>query len=410
MSREIVIVGGGVAAASVVTAYREEGGDEPVTILSADDRPPYNRPPLSKGFLRGEIEDEADTFVHPESFYEENVVDLRLGAEVDSLDLGSREVVVSGAERVPFGTLVLATGSQPRTLPVPGGDRVGVHTFRRLADAAEIRAQADEARKAVVIGGSFIGCEVAASLRMRGLEVTVVEVGDRLMPALASEEVSVELADLYRERGVELALGDSVEELHGHGKLLAGARLASGRDVEAYLAVVGVGVRPSVELAEAAGLRVDDGILVDERFLTSADGVYAVGDVARFPDPVTGRSRRIEHWSNAHAHGLHAGRVLAGSRAAYDEVAVFFTQLFDVKLQVIGDADGGVDDVVLIGSIADRRLLGFYLRDGHVVGAVLTGQGADVVERVKEVVRERPEADDREALLSDARWRTAVVT
>jgi NADPH-dependent 2,4-dienoyl-CoA reductase/sulfur reductase-like enzyme len=273
-----------------------------------------------------------------------------------------------------------------------------------------VREEAAEARKALVIGGSFIGCEVAASLRMRGLEVTVVEVGERLMPALHSDELSAQLADLYREHGVELVLGDSVDELQGHGRLLSGARLASGRDVEAYLAVVGVGVQPNVELATSTAIEVDDGIVVDALFRASVDDVYAIGDVARFTDPVSGRSRRIEHWSNAHAHGAHLGRVLAGSRDPYDEVAVFFTQLFDMKLQVVGDPDAGVDETVLVGTVPERRLLGFYLRDGRVVGAVLTGQAADVVERVKEIVRERPEAEDHEALLSDPRLRTAVLT
>ena len=167
-------------------------------------------------------------------------------------------------------------------------------------------------------------------------------------------------------------------------------------------------MEPNVDLVEGTGAETDDGIVVDERFRTSVDRVYAVGDVARFPDPLAGRPRRIEHWSNAHAQGAHLGRLLAGSRAPYDEVAVFFTQLFDVKLQVLGDLDGGVDETVMLGSVAERRVLGFYLRGGHVVGAVLTGQATDVVERVKEVVRERPEADDPEALLTDPRWRTAV--
>ena len=288
MDNGIVIVGGGLAAASLAVAYREEGGDELVTIVSSDDRPPYNRPPLSKGFLRGEIEDEQQTFVQPLEFYDDNVIDLRLGVEVTSLDVGSREVTLSDGQRVPYGTLVLATGARPRTLPVPGADRVGVHTYRTLADATAVRAEAAEARKAVVVGGSFIGSEVAASLRLRGLDVTVVEMGERLMPALSSDELSTQLADLYREHGVELVLGDSIEELHGHGKLLAGARLASGQDVEAYLAVVGVGVQPNVDLVEGTGAEIDNGIVVDERFRTSVDGVYAVGDVARFPDPVAG--------------------------------------------------------------------------------------------------------------------------
>ena len=299
------------------------------------------------------------------------MIELRLQTEVTSLDLEAKEVELADGGRVPYEQLVLATGARPRTLSLPGIDRAGVHLFRRLADAAAVREEADEARKAVVVGGSFIGCEVAASLRLRGLDVTVVTVGDRLMPALASEELSTQLADLYREHGVELALGDSVQELHGHGRLLAGARLESGREVEAYLAVVGVGVEPNVELLEGTQVAVDNGIVVDELFRTTVDDVYAVGDVARFTDPVSHRPRRIEHWSNAHAQGGHLGRVLAGSKVPYGEVAVFFTQLFDVKLQVLGDLDGGVDETLIVGSITERRLLGFYLRGGHVVGAVL---------------------------------------
>ena len=321
MENGIVIIGGGLAAASLATAYREEGGDELITILSSDDRPPYNRPPLSKGFLRGDIEDEEQIYVQPREWYDDNVIELRLEVEVTAADLEAREVRLGDGEKVPFGRLVVAAGAHPRTLPVPGADRVGVHTYRTLADATAVRDEAVEARKAVVVGGSFIGSEVAASLRLRGLDVTVVERGERLMPALSSDELSAQLADLYREQGVELALGDSIEELHGHGRLLAGARLASGLDVEAYLAVVGVGVQPNVDLLEGTVAEIDNGIVVDDRFRTSADDVYAIGDVARFPDPVAGHTRRIEHWSNAHAQGAHLGRVLAGADAPYDVVA-----------------------------------------------------------------------------------------
>src|SRR5262245_14735614 len=269
----IVIVGGGLAAGTLAGAYRQAGGDELVTILSSDDRPPYNRPPLSKGLLRGDIEDESQTFVHQPEFYEENVIDVRLGIEVTGVDTAAHEVATSDGERLRYDRLVIATGTRPRMLPVPGADRVGVHTYRTLGDATTVRDEAAEAHKAIVIGGSFIGAEVAASLRMRGLDVTVVELGDRLMPALSSEELSGQLAGFYREQGVELALGDSVEELHGHGKLLSGARLASGRDVEAYLAVVGVGVQPNVELLEGTPIEIDNGVIVDDRLRTSVEDV-----------------------------------------------------------------------------------------------------------------------------------------
>jgi NADPH-dependent 2,4-dienoyl-CoA reductase/sulfur reductase-like enzyme len=398
----IVIVGGGLAAGSLVGSYREAGGAEPVAVVSSDDRPPYNRPPLSKGFLRGDIADEERTYVHPASFYAEHGVELRLGETVTGIDTAGRSIAVGGGERLGYGRLVIATGARPRRLPVPGADLAGVHAYRTLADATAVREAARRARAALVVGGSFIGSEVAASLRMLGLEVTIVEMGERLMPALASEELSHQLAAVYRERGVDVRLGDSVAELHGDGDGVAGARLSSGADVTADLVVVGVGVTPSTEVLEGTGIEVDDGVVVDEGFRTSADGVYAVGDVARFPDRVVGRPRRIEHWTSANAQGAHLGRLLAGGGAPYDELAVFFTQLFDLKLQVLGDPDGGVDDVVLGGGIAAGRLLGLYVRDGRVVGAVVTGQPEDTVERLKAIVRERPELDVAEELLTEA--------
>ncbi|HEY7380324.1 MAG TPA: FAD/NAD(P)-binding oxidoreductase [Gaiella sp.] len=408
MTDTIVVVGGGLAAASLAVSYREAGGEEVVTILSADDRPPYNRPPLSKGFLRGEMEDEADAYVQPARFYDDNVIELRLETEVRAVDTGAHEIELAGGERVPYGTLVIASGATPRSLPLPGMDLVGLHTYRTLADATAVREAAAEARKALVVGGSFIGSEVAASLRMRGLEVALVEMGERLMPALGSAELSEQLAALYREQGVHLLLGDALEELHSNGRLLTGARTAQGHEVEAYLGVVGVGVEPNVSFLDPEQLKLDNGVVVDERFRSSADDVYAIGDVAQFPDPVFGRPRRIEHWSNANAQGSHLGRQLAGAREPWDEISVFFTQLFDVKLQVLGDVDGGVDDVLLLGSIDEGRLAGFHRRDGKVVGAVLHGQSADVVEQAKTILREQPEADDAEALLADPRFRPAT--
>jgi NADPH-dependent 2,4-dienoyl-CoA reductase/sulfur reductase-like enzyme len=404
----IVVVGGGLAAASLAVSYREAGGEEVVTILSADDRPPYNRPPLSKSFLRGEMEDETDAYVQPARFYDDNVIELRLKTEVLAVDTEAHEVELASGERVPYGTLVIASGATPRSLPLPGHDLVGLHTYRTLADATAVREAAAEARKALVVGGSFIGSEVAASLRMRGLDVALVEMGDRLMPALGSAELSEQLAALYREQGVVLLLGDTLEELHSNGRLLTGARTGQGHEVEAYLGVVGVGVEPNVRFLDPEQILVDNGIVVDERFRSSAEDVYAIGDVARFPDPVFGRPRRIEHWSNANAQGSHLGRQLAGAGEPWDEISVFFTQLFDVKLQVLGDVDGGVDDVLLAGSIDEGRLAGFHRRDGKVVGAVLHGQSADVVEQAKTILREQPEADDAEALLADPRFRPAT--
>jgi 3-phenylpropionate/trans-cinnamate dioxygenase ferredoxin reductase subunit len=297
---------------------------------------------------------------------------------------------------------VIATGARPRPLPLPGGDLVGVHTYRTLADAETVRDAAEEAHSAIVIGGSFIGAETAASLRLRGLTVTVVERGAALMPQLRAPALSEELAEWYRAEGVDVLLETELEELTGNGKLLTGARTKDGRTIEGYLAIVGIGVVPNVELAEEAGAEVDNGIVVDGRFRTSLPDVYAIGDVAKFPDPTSGRLRRIEHWSNANVQGIHLGKQLAGSNAPYDAFPVFFTQLFDRKLQVLGDVEPAVE-CVLRGSLADARLIGFHLtEERQLVGAVVHGESADVAAELQELIRERPVVDDPARLLDQS--------
>jgi 3-phenylpropionate/trans-cinnamate dioxygenase ferredoxin reductase subunit len=389
----IVVVGGGLSAARLAIEYRAAGGEAPVTILSNEQDPPYHRPPLTKGFLRGEVEREG-TYVQPPEEYEDEVVELRLETTVERIDPDAHVVVLEGGEEVPYAALVVATGARPRPLPLPGADLVGVHTYRFLPDAASVRAAADEAHSAIVVGGSFIGAESAASLRLRGLAVTLIEMGPRLMPQLGSQEVSDELAELYREQGIEVLLETELAELTGNGKLLTGARTKEGATIEGYLAIVGIGVVPNVELAKEAGAEVDDGIVVDERFRSSLPDVYAIGDVARYPDSTSGRLRRIEHWSSANAQGGHLGRQLAGSKDPYQELPVFFTQLFDKKFQVIGDPESATESIMR-GSLADGRLVGFHLaEDGTLVGAVVHGESADVVEELKSLVRERPVIED----------------
>jgi 3-phenylpropionate/trans-cinnamate dioxygenase ferredoxin reductase subunit len=389
----IVVVGGGLAAARFATEYRAAGGEAPVTILSSEEDPPYHRPPLTKGFLRGDVERDG-TYVRPAAEYEEDVVELRLNVVVERIDPEKHVVVLEGGAEVSYGTLVLATGARPRPLPLPGAELVGVHTYRFLPDAATVRAAAEEAHSAIVVGGSFIGAESAASLRLRGLDVTLIEMGPRLMPQLGCADLSTELADFYREQGVEVLLETELAELTGNGKLLTGARTKDGRTVEGYLAIVGIGVVPNVELAQDAGAEVDNGIVVDERFRATLPDVYAIGDVARYPDTTAGRVRRIEHWSSANAQGGHLGRQLAGSKDPYDELPVFFTQLFDKKFQVLGDPETASESV-LRGSLADGRAVGFHLTgEGELVGAVVHGESADVVEELKTLIRDRPVIDD----------------
>lgn len=392
----ILIVGGGRAAASLIDAYREAGGDALITLVSSDEQPPYNRPPLSKGVLRGEMEP-LDALVHPPEEYDDLVVELRLGTMVESVDTEAHTVTVTGGDELSYGTLVIATGARPRALAVPGNDLPAVHTFRTLADAELVKAEAAEARKALVVGGSFIGSEVAASLSMLGLEVTLVEMGERLVPALASADLSEQIAELYAEHGVELLLGEQIEEFNANGRMLTGARTGSGQMIEAFLAVVGVGVEPNVGFLDGSGLELEDGIVVDDHFRASVDDVYAIGDVARFDDVVSGRRRRIEHWSNADGHGTRLGQNLAGARTGYAQVPVFFTKLFDLQLQLLGDTEG-VDEVVLRGSIPERNLVALYLREERLIAAALVGQAGDMAEELRSLLRRQPRVSDRSKL------------
>ena len=399
----IVVVGGGLAAARVVRGYRSAGGDRPLTIVSDDDVPPYNRPPLSKGFLRGELEEEK-VFAEPAPFYDENGVELVLGRSARGVDTTERTVELDDGTRLDYASLVLATGSRPRPLGVPGENLEGVYTYRTLADAKAVREAAASASRALVIGGGFIGMETTASLRRLGLEVTQLDVADRLYASFQAPEVSDSLERLYREHGVEVLLVDRVEEFRGAGGKLTGAKTASGREIEAELAIVGVGVSVSTEFLAGSGVALDDrgAVVVDERFSSSVPDVYGVGDVARFHDPIFGHSRLIQHWTNANHQGEQVGRILAGEDAPYDLVAYFFSEVFGTKLGLIGDLDGGHDELVVRGSLEEGALLGFYLRAGRLVAALLCGQDAETQESLTTLLRGQAEVKSRGALTDAA--------
>jgi 3-phenylpropionate/trans-cinnamate dioxygenase ferredoxin reductase component len=387
MAEPIVIVGGGLTSGRVVEAYREAGGDAPIVLVSADTAPPYHRPPLSKRYLRGESERE-DAYLQPEEFYGEHEVDLRLGTRVERLDLGGRALELAGGQRVRWERLVLATGAVPRRPGIAGDDLEGVTTFRWLDDSTGVRRAAESGARAVVAGSGFIGMEVSASLRTLGREVTLVY-RDALYGQFRVAELSRALEERYRERGVDLARGDEVAELVGNGRL-TGARLKSGREVEADVAVFGFGVDPAVRLAEEAGIEVEDGIVVNERFETSAPGVYSAGDVAAFWDPLFGRRRRIEHWSNANYQGTQLGKRLAGEDASFDTLSTFFTEVFGTTIKVFGD---GVkpDEVVTEDGFSLEQGLAWYVRDGRVEGALVIGQSEEREAELKELVAQRLE-------------------
>ena len=400
-----MIVGGGLASARAIKAYREAGGEDAITLISGDNSVPYHRPPLSKRYLRGEAE-AADTLVEPAAFYSDNGVEVRLETHVASLRTGERELVLADGEAVPYDRLLVASGASPRRLDVPGIDREGVFTLRTLSDSTAIREAASGARHAVVVGAGFIGMEVAASLSQLGVEVTLVHRGQGLFEILRARQVSVFLTELYARNGVDLVLGDELAELGGRSRLDSVTTLR-GRVVQAELAVIGVGVDPNTDWLDGSGLQVDDGVVVNERFETGVDGVWAAGDVARFYDPVFDRHRRIEHWSNANYQGTQVGEILAGRDAKYDVVSTFFTEVFGVTMKVLGDVDD-FDDIVFRGRLEDKDAIGFYLDQDRLVACLVVGQDEETENRLKDLIRagaRAREADrlgDAELALEDA--------
>jgi NADPH-dependent 2,4-dienoyl-CoA reductase/sulfur reductase-like enzyme len=385
---ELVIVGGGLASARAIKAYREAGGEGTVALLSNDAVLPYHRPPLSKGYLRDET-DEAP-FVEDEAFYADNDVDVLLGTLVSAVTPRARWLTTQRGRRYGYEQLLIATGARPRRLNVPGAELDGVFTLRSLADSASIRDAARGGNRAAVVGGGFIGMEVAASLRRLGLQVALIHLGSGLFDQLGSRDLSDQLASLYSERGVEVLLEQEVAAFGGDGRL-AYVETKSGDRVEADLAVVGVGVVPNVEFLAGSGLALENGIVVNERFEASAPGVYAVGDVANFFDPLYGRRRRIEHWSNANYQGAEVGRVLAGEVGGYDTVSSFFSEVFGTTIKVFGDTSHA-EQLSSEGSL-EAGFLASYGDRGPLVGAISVGQSEELEALVKDLIAERAPAD-----------------
>jgi 3-phenylpropionate/trans-cinnamate dioxygenase ferredoxin reductase component len=366
-SAEIVFVGGGLAAAAAAESYRKAGGTGSVTILSADTALPVHRPPLSKEYLRGD-ETRDKVFVHPSGFYEEQGIEVRLDTPVEAIDRSRQVVTLADGQQMGYDTLVLATGARPRRLPVPGGDLPGVFYLRSLQSSETLIEASQNAERAVIIGAGFVGMEVAATLTQRGLRCTVVEMAPRMWARIVPPEVSDYLQAYYRDRGVELRFGAGVKAITGGGRAEC-VVLESGEELPAELVVAGVGAELNTQLAAKAGLQVDGGVLVDEYFRTSDPLIYAIGDIANFPDPVAGHIH-LEHWDNALNMGRALGTTLAGQATAFTHVAYFFSDMFDQSLNMIG-YPANPDEVVIRGNPADGRFTAVYIKEGTVRAALM---------------------------------------
>ncbi|QAY69247.1 NAD(P)/FAD-dependent oxidoreductase [Xylanimonas protaetiae] len=396
-SEPIVVVGGGLAAARAVETLRGEGYDGDVVVVTSEPHRPYERPPLSKDYLRGQAE-RGSVFPLDEAWYRDHDVELRTHATAVGLSLDDHRVTLADGASLPFGRLLLATGSTPRPLPVPGNDLRGVHLLRTLDDADRLSGvllQASlegtephvGAARVAVVGDGWIGLEVAASARQLGLDVTVVGQGTHPLGRVLGPELGEVYAQLHERHGVRLHRRATVTGLTGTDGQVTGVDMADGTHVDATIVVVGVGVTPNVGLAASAGLGVrpaaeGGGVVVDGTLRTTHPDVWAAGDIAAIPSPTYGRALRVEHWARANDSGPHAAKAMLGATDEYDILPYFYSDQYDLGMEYTGyvDGPGGYDDVVVVGDPAGEAFA-FWLRGG----VVQAGMGLNVWDRMPEV-------------------------
>ncbi|GAA1560914.1 FAD-dependent oxidoreductase [Dactylosporangium maewongense] len=385
--RTFVIVGASLAGAKAAETLRAEGFTGRIVLIGEETERPYERPPLSKGYLQGDKDAREKAFVHPESWYAENGVDLRLATRVTRVDPSAHTVTLDGVDELHYDKLLLTTGSRVRTLDVPGADLTGVRYLRTVDESDALLAHLGSAERVVVVGAGWIGLETAAAARKHGATVTVVEVADLPLQRVLGDEVATVFADLHRANGVEFRFGASVAEFRGADGKLRSVVLADGTELPADVAVVGVGIQPNTELAVDAGLEVDNGILVDAALRTSDPDIYAAGDVVNLDHPGLRRRIRVEHWANALNGGKVAAKSLLGD-ATYDRVPYFYSDQFELGMEYSGFvAPGGYDRVVFRGgtSVADG-FIAFWVQDGRVLAGMNVNVW-DVTDDIQALVR-----------------------
>jgi 3-phenylpropionate/trans-cinnamate dioxygenase ferredoxin reductase component len=370
-----VIVGANLTGGAAATTLRGEGFEGRVVLIGEESHPPYERPPLSKEYLRGEVA--LDTaYLREPSWYAENDVELLLGTRATRVDPERKVVHLADGEPLPYDAVLVATGGRNRSMAAPGRDLAGVYDLRTIQDADRIRAEAVPGRTAVLVGAGFIGCEVAASLRALSVEVEVVEPFALPLLRVVGPEVAAVYEGIHRDHGVRFHLGQSAERFEGTGRVEA-VVTSQGTRVGCDFAVVGVGIQPNTDVVEGTDIAVDNGVVVDEYCRTNVDGVFAAGDVANHQHPLFGRRMRVEHWDNALKQGAAAARNMMGAPVIFDDPHWFWSDQYDHNLQYLGFAPEW-DELVVRGSMQERAFVAFYLRDGLVRAAVGVDRGRDV--------------------------------
>ena len=384
--RTFIILGASLAGAKAAEELREQGFDGKLLLVGSELERPYERPPLTKDYLRGESEREK-AYVHPERFYDEHDIELLAGVTATSIDPAASTVALDDGRALHYDRLLLTTGAQPREISVPGADLDGVHYLRTLddCDTLKLRLQAGGGR-VVVVGGGWIGSEFAASARQKGLEVALIDPLELPAGRLFGKEVGAFYRDVHAQHGVELLLGDGVREFEGDGAV-SRVKTTGGKTVECDFVVVGIGVAPRVDLASAAGIKTDNGVVVDERLRSSAENVFAAGDVANAWHPFYKQRIRVEHWANALNQGPAAARAMLGDEDGYERLPYFFSDQYDVGMEYSGHATEW-DEVVFRGSRDSGEFVAFWVQDGRVIAGMNVNVW-DVNQHVQELIRSR---------------------
>jgi 3-phenylpropionate/trans-cinnamate dioxygenase ferredoxin reductase component len=375
---DFLLIGGGLASAQCAAELRKRGADGSILLAGREPEPPYERPPLSKEYMRGEASRE-DAYVNPPGWYEDNDVELLTGVNVMSLDPAARTAKLQGGEEVAFGKALLATGAMVNILRVEGAENEGIHYLRAFGNSDAIRADAEKAQHVVLIGGSYIGTEVAASLTAKGVKCTIVMMEDVALSRTFGEDAGRWFQEKLESHGVTVHGGEELEAFEGDGRLKA-VLTKSGLAIECDTAVVGAGVRPDAMLGQRAGLEVDDGIVCDSKLATSAEGIYAAGDCCSYDSVVHGRRIRVEHWDVAMQQGMHVAGNILGEERDYDVVPYFFSDLADwASLEYVGPAYEW-DEEIWRGDRESGEFSLWYLKDGKVAGALSVGRSEDLAE------------------------------
>ncbi|MEE8084384.1 MAG: FAD-dependent oxidoreductase [Alphaproteobacteria bacterium] len=371
----MVIIGAGHAGGRAAEAMRGAGFEGVIVLIGEEAHVPYERPPLSKELLTG-AEGAETTFLNPPAYYDENQIDLRLGTQAAAIDREGRAVVLADGGRVGYDKLLVATGARVRRIDCPGSDLAGIHYIRTIDHTLALRPALREGVRVAVIGGGFIGLEVAAGARTRGAKVTVVELADQVLARVADPAVGALVADLHRSKGVHIMTGTSVERIDGNGRV-AELVCTDGETIAADVVVVGIGIVPNQEIAGDAGLDVGNGITVDEYGLTSDPDIFAAGDVAYHFNPILGRHLRLESWANAQNSGIAVARNMVTEPVPYAELPWFWSDQFDLNLQIVG-APERWERLVTRGDPASGRGVVFYMVGPRVVGATAFNQGREM--------------------------------